>query len=409
MLAAPPGSLASPAASLGGRAPAAPARPLVLPPEGLPAVTVHPLTEPPALFVNPELRPPVVTIFGDTKVGKSALIAETWPTALFVSRPGGMLPAITHLGLDRRHGLEPCVRRVVQNGTEQDWVAFVYEHHIRTIAELQELPNVAASIGFTAIGVDDISLAASTYDRDLSRAPNEGGLGTKGKAVFKRFSMIGNALNYSTEAVRFSALPIGISAHVRHPEARPDGVGGQRVIPGGPKFPSRNLTDDIVYESDVVAHMRFDPQRRGFSAVLDFSNVTYRAGDRVSAFPRCEEANLRGPLVFRGYALPRYPGLEWQDAVMVHVADRLQNGDDFEVVIHETMTVVRDQYGKHPDHVKWAIRDGRGLYYARLRAANSHLNDFLSEPTASAAAATLISVPLATLPASTPSKDEDDE
>lgn len=384
-------------------------RPLVAPPIGLPATSVHPLTEQPELPYNPELRAPVITIYGDTKVGKSALIAETFPLALFISRPGGMLPAITHLGLDPQHGLTPLTRRVLRDGVEVDWTAFVFEHHIRSLSELRALPPTAAALGFTALGVDDISLAAKTYDRDLSQSRADGGLGEKGRAIFKRFSMIGNALNYSTEAVRFSTLPIAISGHVRHPEMVPDGMGAQRAVPGGPKFPSRNLTDDIVYESDVVAYMHFDPQRRGFSAVLDFTNVGYRGGDRLSAFPKCEEANLRGPMVFKGYYLPRYPGLEWQDAVMVHVADRLQNGDDFEAVVHETIRTVSGTYDKHPDHVKWGIRDGRGLYYARLRAANSYINDFLGESAAQAAASSVVTVATPPPQAAKPAQDEDDD
>ena len=356
--------------------------------------------EAPDLGAVPGLPAPLLVIYGETKVGKTTLMAETFPLALWICKPGAMLPFFHFLGLSERCGVRPLARR---NSVGGEWVAWAFEHHIHSLPEVPAVVPQAHALGFKALGVDDTSLAASAHDLHLRRPKGEGGMGI---TSFKRFDRMGAALADSMEQTRHSLLSVCLTAHVRHPEDVPSASGQRQIRKGGPKFPARNFTDDVVAEADVVAYMALDPTLPGHGAVLDLRNHDYRAGDRLNCLPLRAPANLRGPLVHCGYTLARYPGLEWQDAVMAHVAARLDRGDAWEAVHAEVSTECLAA-GKAVPHIKWALRDGRGLHLARVHHRQSLYDDFFRPPVLTAVQAgpaALLAPPPAPI-----GKDEDDE
>jgi hypothetical protein len=321
------------------------------------------------------LTPPMILSYGEMGVGKTTDIVAAFPTACNVCRPGGLLPAATFLGL--REGRIPPVRRnLVIDGKEQEWVGYAFQWHVRSLDDVITIVPSAAAMGFGAVTVDDVSLDAETTERDLDRQ-----YGNQGGNVFRKFDGIRDRVVKIREACRYAGIPVAMSAHLRLPG--PDSKG--TFLKGGPKFPTRNLTESIPYEADVVLRMAL-ASGGNWRSIYDRSDPDYAGKDRLSVTPLKAPGNLRAILVGAGYTLPRFPGLEWQDEAMVHVRDRMLKGDDREAVVRETFTTLKDQA---PEHTAWAVRDGLALAEVQTFVNERYINDFFAAGAAKAGPVTL--------------------
>jgi len=317
-------------------------------------------------------QPPVVTIYGPTKVGKSTILAKLLCNGMFVCRPGGMLPAASYLGLSEKWGVPPVHRRILVGNQEQDWTGYLFEWHVRSVDEIGELITVAPTLGFSGLGIDDLTLDAETQAVDLD---------ARKMSMGAKFRLIGTTNLSLREAVRYAGLMIGISAHVRAPLPQPNGRGGTELLKGGPMFPMKKLGSAFSAESDMIFYTRRDPTREGWNAVFDRTDIEYDAGDRLSASPVIGPPNLRALLVQAGHTISRFPTLEWQDEVMVAVRDRILSGAARTPVITETYTALL-KAGLAPPHIRWAIEDGLDLAEIALYEHERFLNDFFLAPAA---------------------------
>ena len=120
--------------------------------------------------------------------------------------------------------------------------------------------------------------------------------------------------------------------------------------------------------------LRMALAKGNWRAIYDRSDPDYAGKDRLSVTPPKAPGNLRAIMVAAGYTCPRFPGLEWQDEIMVHVRDRMHKGDARDPVIRETFSRV----DKPDEHVAWAVRDGLALAEIQSFVSNRYIDDFFT-------------------------------
>jgi len=310
----------------------------------------------------------MAVLYGQMGVGKSTELVAAFPLACHFCRPGGLLSAHTYLGLHVARGLDP-IQRNLPNG--EVWTGFVFESNVASLEDVIANIPLAVEMGFSAIGVDDVSLDAeqTEYDVEQVLSNSEGDL--KGGNIFKKFRVIKDRVLEIRRVCRYAGIPVGMTAHEREPA--PDFKTGV-LIKGGPKFPTKKLTESIAYDADLV--LRMIKVGGMWRSVFDSQDTNYVTKDRLSVSPPVAPANLRALLFTAGAVLPRYPGLEWQDEAMVYVRDRMLKGDEREAVVAETFTKLRTAE-KHPQHIAWAVRDGLAAHQYQQFVLARWENDFI--------------------------------
>ena len=318
-------------------------------------------------------QPPVATLFGHTKVGKSTVMAKVGCNWLHACRPGGMLVAASYLGLSEKWGVPPVVRKLVIDGKLQERPGYLFEWYVESVTDIPPLFQAAEDLGFSGVGVDDLTLNAETHAVALDKKfPARKDFG-------KKWAEIGVENIDLRRTIRYCGLAVAVSAHVRDPVLQANGLGGQSVLKGGAMFPMKKLGAAFAAESDQVFYMRRDPTKEGWNAVFDRTDIEYNGGDRLSVSPIVGPPNLRALWVQFGYTVPRFPTLEWQDDVMVAVRDRMLRGDDRRAVVNEEYVRLVSA-GKAPPHIRWAIEDGLDLAEIAAYEHTRYLNDFFLEP-----------------------------
>lgn len=309
----------------------------------------------------------LAVLYGQMGVGKSTDMVAAFPLACHFCRPGGLLSSWTYLGLDAASGLAPITRAM----PDGDWSGFVFQSYYNDLEQAIAQIDEAVALGFVGICVDDVSLASEATEYGITKAlADPDGTLRKGN-VFRKFDIIKERVYEVRQAARFAGTPCVMTAHERDPSLD---FKTKDPLPGGPKFPTKKLTESIPYDADLV--LRFVRGEDG-SRMFDRRDNKYAFKDRFAVVPPVGPANLRALLFASGTVLPRFPGLEWQDEVMTHVAARMERGDERNDVVHETFAAVAKN-DKHMKHIAWSVRDGLALHSYQEFVRERWINDLIS-------------------------------
>lgn len=216
--------------------------------------------------------------------------------------------------------------------------------------------NPATLARFGAVYIDDFSQMCS---RSVIQWGEE-----NSKDKFYRFAMLDRYLDLVSILLRDLNVPCGLSAHKIN-------YNPEKGIPSAPEVPSANQVQAVPGWADLVAPLGQDPNSLDpfWRATLqvDPFDQTFISGDRTNVCGPNTPANLREVLRASqaSYALPRYPGLEWQEQWVQWVFERMISGVPALAAAEEVFA----NFGAYaaPDtpgerHVLWAVQDGIARY-----------------------------------------------
>lgn len=294
---------------------------------------MNPTTQKP---FGPYGLPAVVLAYGRSKIGKTTDAVYSFPTALFCAMPGALKSAIGVVGLDRS-------QMAVVNP--------------RTIPEAAKFIHEAAGTGrFTAVVVDDFSLLAQATLSALE---------SRGCSGFAAWGALRDAVLEFRDVARAAGMHVILNAH----ERGADTINGVYRA-GGPKLPSKNLTDEIPVIADMVLRASIDPMRKPWPGVYqcDPTDTTIITGDRHNIAPKKGPMNIAELLRAAGYPIARMPGLEWQEEIAEIGAEGILAGKS-KLEVLKKFAAFCDEQGYNPLHRNWALRDM--LDRATLRKSQS--------------------------------------
>lgn len=343
-------------------------------------------------------------IFGEQHVGKSSLVAATYPDMLGF----GVASAIQVASL-AAYGFEPQVYpHVTINGeavdlsqelADGDWEppATVRDLNDQSyvLQCLSQRPDVLEH--FSCLYFDDETLTTQAWV-EWARQQAElygdaefqtGSGATDIRGIYGKLT----ARSYQ-KANEWShmGMPIWCSAHV---------IEGQRGShPTQPKLGSANLGPKITAWYDMILWMQAD------SEALDpwFKRKLYRDSnelkkvitkDRNEVAWASTPANLRAILTASSseYDLRRLSGLEWQDDVMQEISQAVLDSEaDRRYIGGVIQTAFKEHAGfdgipgqcstNEQRHVRWAVQDGLALGQIKLRSQRETVDSawFASDP-----------------------------
>tara|TARA_R110000796_G_scaffold102266_1_gene211189 strand:+ start:70 stop:1047 length:978 start_codon:yes stop_codon:yes gene_type:complete len=288
----------------------------------------------------------MAAIYGKAKKKKTSDSLAAFPNGLFI-------------------GVPSALRLVAEN--ELGFTPRVYETPPRTLPELTQLLAALApqASQFDALIVDD---ASHLCRQSMLVWEDQAPMGRSGKRDrFWPYQQLQRHLMELMGVARHLGVHFIANFHERPPGATMDGV----FSPGGPELPSRNQTEALPAWFDICVRAVIDPDNPDpwFKSAYycDASDAQWVTGDRTGVCGVKTPGNLREILRASnsGYALPRLPGMEWQDTVADEVAARVLAGEDVESLVKDLAS--EDRFEKvSPLHLRWACQDGiaRGVLQA---------------------------------------------
>lgn len=250
--------------------------------------------------------PAFTLVYGPSGVGKSVDQGRAFPGGLFLAAPGALTSIPTTLGYD------------------------VANAYAGTIGEAtQVVLREAKAKTYTAIICDDFSfLAQQTLDH-LENVRRLSG--------FKLWGALGDEVLSFREACRFSGLHIALSCWEQVPTVKPDGT----RLRGGPQL-SGKLPEAFSAMCDLVLRCAHEPMRKPWPTVYRCAPLPdWVMKDRFNVVPDPAPMNLGEILRMAGYAVPRHPGLPWQEEIVEQLAQQLCTGEPA-----QDSAVVNDAYAK---------------------------------------------------------------
>jgi len=293
---------------------------------------------------------------GPSGIGKTTDLILTWPRALFFCSPGAVKPARQFLG----RNLEP-------------WQIV----HVRTINDvllhLQTLTTDGTLQQASAVVVDDLSILAESSYLDLKAQYNA-------SRTFAMWDDLKRQLQSLREWLRHLNLHASCNAHLAVPETDSNGV----FHKGGPSMPSKKMRAQVPHIADLVLVAEAKADRKPWGAVYrcDPPNPQWHVKDRHGVCSGIMPLNTGEILRAAGYAVPRLPGLEWQDAAADKIAQRLKEGQDPTTVWSESWEKLASQ-GVFNGHVYMALRDGMDRHAIQTKQQNGLKSLFTSGKSAS--------------------------
>lgn len=268
---------------------------------------------------------------GPSGIGKTTDLILTWPRALFFCSPGAVKPARQFLGRD----LEPW--QIVHVRTISD-----------VIAHLQKMAGDGSLQQASAVVVDDLSILAESSYLELKSKYSK-------SHNFAMWDDLKRQLQTLREWLRHLNLHAGCNAHLAAPETDSNGV----FHKGGPAMPSKKMRSQIPHIADLVLVAEAKANRKPWGAVYrcDPPNPQWHVKDRHGVCSGIMPMNTGEILRAAGYAIPRLPGLEWQDAVADKVVEKINEGQDPMTVWSESWEKLASQ-GVFNGHIYMSLRDG---------------------------------------------------
>lgn len=286
----------------------------------------------------------LVLIYGPSGIGKTVDAAAAAGKGRLISQAGAFLSRLTYLGL-------PTEPR--------------FQHRIRSLTEVRDLLNGLSeayavqreknptSFRPRPIVVDDGSLLSEACEADLRKE-------------------LGGSKNKFAVPTALRAVVQDIRDTIRHMRALVILTCHELVEDDGavlPKLGSRNSSGSLSPLFDLTLHAKRvndrPYQHQGAYEVQMELQATSK--DRLSVARGLLPMNLRAILATQGVVCPRFPGLEWQDALAAEVqavAARLAVGPDglpdwgARADLWEAMLARELSRGRIEPHIAWALRDG---------------------------------------------------
>lgn len=258
-------------------------------------------------------------------------------------------------------GIRSAIELVAQTvcGFKPPWI----EEGVRTLPELLAflqflVPHVQSGAA-VAVYVDDFSHICSNSMAFWERQ--------KPTDRYWPFRMLDQHLDMVSNAVRVLGIPCVMSAH----ELPPNPAKNQM---GAPEVPSAGQVRSVPSWCDLVARMVPNPASPDplwpVALWVDPLDEQWVSGDRYNICGRDTPANLREILRASQarYVLPRYPGLEWQDAIADRTAEGFLSGIPSLEILERAVRDSKAPNGSPAElHVIWAVQDGiaRAQLYQR--------------------------------------------
>ena len=302
--------------------------------------------------------PVLACIYSDSGMGKTAETLFAFPSnACYIAAPGALNCAENLLGVP--------IPEVGKSAFEA-----------KTLDDAVELINTKLQDKkFVALIVDDLSLLVQNTVIFYETHPDP-------RKRLKGFDLWHFILNYTVkfaEAVRHS-----LGAHVilsAHSQPSHD-VRGE-FIKGGPMLPGKGAAV-IPKHCDLVLRAITNQNRLGWPRVFQCNNADdgYTTKDRNMVCADEVPMNLAEILRMSGYVIPRYHGLEWQDATVEKLSEMLKvhvgaagGVDAMKDILRAAQVTIAKKYTTDPRHIAWTLRDAADR--AVLKATrNSPLNSF---------------------------------
>lgn len=288
---------------------------------------------------------------GPSGIGKTTDLILTWPRAMFFCAPGAVKPARQFLGRD----LEP-------------WQIV----HVRTIADvithIQKMASDGTLQQASAVVVDDLSILAESSYLELKSQYSK-------SQTFTMWDDLKRQLQTLREWLRHLNLHAGCNAHLAAPETDSNGV----FHKGGPAMPSKKMRSQVPHIADLVLVAEAKSNRKPWGAVYrcDPPNPQWHVKDRHGVCSGIMPMNTGEILRAAGYVIPRFPGLEWQDAVADRVVEKLNSGENSATVWSESWEKLASQ-GVFNGHIYMALRDGMDRHAIQTKQQNGLKSLFTS-------------------------------
>ena len=285
--------------------------------------------------------PAFVLTYGRSGAGKTTDAVYSFPRALFIAHPGAIKMAQPLCGYSPGAVDLP------------------------TILHATQYVQQAAAAGYTAVVVDDFSAMAEATLAHLQAT-------IKGNNKFAIF----DAMRGAVLGFRDTARRCGIHVIVNAWEAERKISEAGQLIRGGPAL-SGKLPEQLPAMCDLVLRLGYDPMRNPhpWSYYVN-GRMDYVGKDRDTGTPDPAPPNLAEILRFNGYQIDRLAGLEWAEAQVEDLAQRLcaagskEDAPQIEAVYKHLLSQRVDVR-----HARWVCRDGYDRAQIR-RAATARWDTF---------------------------------
>lgn len=296
--------------------------------------------------------PAVVISYGPSKTGKTTDCLYSFPDAVFIALRAALKPSEDVVGVQ------------------------IPDNHVLNLstvtAATAEIRKLTARKGQkpSAVVVDDFSLLCESTMSVLERT----------KSGYKLWGALRDEVLEFRDACREGGMHVIVNAH----ENAPRTMNGA-YIRGGPRLPGR-LPEDFPASCDLVLRAVPDAMRPGWRMAYRCTETdpTYVTGDRHGVTPDMAPMNLAEILRVAGYQLPRPPGMEWMEEVVVGAAsalfDRPAPAEENAILIAVTQHVIdrlRPSAGYDEKArrrallaARWIIRDARDRAVLRRAQLN---------------------------------------
>jgi hypothetical protein len=269
--------------------------------------------------------PAFVMVFGGSGLGKTTDMIYAMPRALLIGTPAAFKSSVGRVGI----ALDKSQFREV--------------NRISEITKLIErLPPE-----FDGVVVDDYSLTAEKTFAAL-------------EAKYSGFKLWGALRDENLEfrdAARSCKKHVLLNCHEVGPQTK-NGV----FMRGGPKLPGK-LPEDMPVQCDLVLRAFHEPTRLGAWPVVYRCGPTdpmFTTKDRHDVTPDMAPMNLGEIMRTAGYALRRWPGLEWLDQVAEMLAQTLVQAQPhhYATVKQQAVDYMMSKHTQDDRHILWGLRDG---------------------------------------------------
>jgi len=268
-------------------------------------------------------------IYDELKGGKTTDLLAAFPRATWVAAPGALAPA------ESVWGFKPPAR-----------------YDLETFRQVSELADRLKPSDI-ALVIDDATLLADrTADYLMTR---------KGLSGYDLWGTILIQAVRMRDKLRRKGIHIAFSCHPRHAHME----AGVRVK-GGPSFQGQCFLK-LPSAADFLLRGEARGESKEANGGVGWPRV-YRTGYSPDwmqgsryATPDMSPMNLGEILRLASYAIPRLPGLEWQELVAEKLAGILQGHlDDPEYVQNRLETAKKAILTRNIEeaHAYWALRDG---------------------------------------------------
>lgn len=307
-----------------------------------------------------DAAPPVVIAYGDSGKGKTTDLLYSFPNALFIPiHADALRPSETVCGYRPRPDQVQPQRRLSQ-----------------AIGLLTQVANAQKREGrqfYPQVVVDDLSLLADGEELAMDQS---GKYPKAGDGAYRKWGDIRALVQEFCDIARHEmGCTVAMNAHPR--ASTVDKKTGQKFI-GGPKLPSKTLTGAIPFIATEVYQVGIEPGRKPYPTVYQVypADTDWATKSRLNYFGRfpmnmaelLRQANA-------GQFAPRHPGLEWTEAWVEAVAQKVAAGES-RSSIFKRVSEHPQLAGKNSQHIAWILRDGFDRADIRKMRSNSVLSAF---------------------------------